>query len=415
MAFEGDPPYQHHPALGDASPTVVTANPPASGVNFYLPTVRVALFLLVAPISYQLWWYWQLCAFTQRERFPRARSFWYLVIPFYNFAVLYRQFDDLKRAAANAEVRTFSSGFALTLVIAGFVASRTADSITSTTGAFVSIVVYLVLVACVGALVQPSANAYLKHAHPGSTPRGVTWGEAGAAALGILVFVLIVLGTFLPDSSGTGSAPPRPQESGAVRSSGTPPVAIPAGWHVVKADLYTVALPPGWKAVGPAFFRDPMVRGVIRHVPASGRYLHAVEHEISSGALSMAAFDFSDRGMTLAVRTGVEAHLIGISQSPDSDTLGQIEHAILRQATARVRNIHVRRTAFRLAGARAGLMTITGDAATGRGRAAPVIDLVFVEIRHATAVALDIVAPGGTAAHTYERTFTSVARSLRIP
>src|SRR6202035_4834250 len=77
----------------------------------------------LAPGTYELWWLWQLFAFTRRERFPHARAFWWILIPFYGLYVIYQQFDDLKKALAglSSPVRLSAAG-AIWLFIASALA-----------------------------------------------------------------------------------------------------------------------------------------------------------------------------------------------------------------------------------------------------------------------------------------------------
>src|SRR5437899_10519207 len=80
--------------------------------GFYRSPQRVALLSFFAPFIYELWWLWQLFQFTRREQFPRARAFWWLLVPFYNFYVVYQQLDDLKKALAShaSSIRFSSAG-----------------------------------------------------------------------------------------------------------------------------------------------------------------------------------------------------------------------------------------------------------------------------------------------------------------
>jgi hypothetical protein len=77
-----------------------SAPPPVAlrGTNFYRSPARAAVLMFFADLAYLWWWLWQLFQFTKQERFPRARSFWWLLVPFYGLYVLYQQLDDLKRA-----------------------------------------------------------------------------------------------------------------------------------------------------------------------------------------------------------------------------------------------------------------------------------------------------------------------------
>jgi hypothetical protein len=45
---------------------------------------------------------------------------------------------------------------------------------------------------------QGAASGYLKNKYPDAPPRGFTWGEIVAAALGAILFALSILGALLP-------------------------------------------------------------------------------------------------------------------------------------------------------------------------------------------------------------------------
>src|SRR5205809_212110 len=83
-----DPPF---PAPSSTPPT------PADDRGFYRSPQRVALLSFFAPFIYELWWLWQLFQFTRREQFPRARAFWWLLVPFYNFYVATSSWTTSKR------------------------------------------------------------------------------------------------------------------------------------------------------------------------------------------------------------------------------------------------------------------------------------------------------------------------------
>src|SRR3989442_10238821 len=106
-----DPPF---PAPSSAPRT------PADDRGFCRSPRRVAFLSFFAPVTYELWWLWQLFQFTNRERFPRARAFWWLLVPFYNFYVLYQQLDDLKKALEShaSSIRFSSAGVTWLLILA---------------------------------------------------------------------------------------------------------------------------------------------------------------------------------------------------------------------------------------------------------------------------------------------------------
>ena len=109
-----------------------TVGSAATSLNFHRPQRRVVALLFFAPVFYEFWWYWQLFSFTRREGFPRARRFWWILIPIYGWVVLYRQFDDLAEVAPG---RDLSSGTVIWLVIfswlAGNASFRINDAYTS--------------------------------------------------------------------------------------------------------------------------------------------------------------------------------------------------------------------------------------------------------------------------------------------
>src|SRR5437870_12416962 len=78
--------------------------------GFYRSPQRVALLSFFAPVTYELWWLWQLFQFTNRERFPRPRAFCWLLVPFSNFYVPYQPLDDVKKTLeSQASSMRFSS------------------------------------------------------------------------------------------------------------------------------------------------------------------------------------------------------------------------------------------------------------------------------------------------------------------
>src|ERR1700682_2388257 len=108
-----DPPFP-----SAASPATTPATPGAD-LGFYRSATRVGVLGFLAPAAYELWWLWQLFAFTKRERFPHARAFWWILVPFYGLYVIYQQFDGLKKALEGlASPVRFSSAGAIWLFIA---------------------------------------------------------------------------------------------------------------------------------------------------------------------------------------------------------------------------------------------------------------------------------------------------------
>ena len=181
-----DPPF---PSSASAPTT------PANDLGFYRPARRVALLGFLAPGAYELWWLWQLFAFTRRERFPHARAFWWILIPFYGLYVIYQQFDDLKK-----ELQGLSSPVRLSAAggIWLFIASALAGSASNRGNGLAVLGFFLlsgVFFAVVAFMVQRAANAYQDARYPGRQLRGMTTGEVIATVIGVIVFALAVLGT----------------------------------------------------------------------------------------------------------------------------------------------------------------------------------------------------------------------------
>jgi hypothetical protein len=153
-----------------------------------------ACSVFLAPAAYELWWLWQLFAFTRRERFPRARAFWWILIPFYGLYVIYQQFDDLKKGLEGLEspVR-FSSAGAISLFIASALAGGAGNRGTGIASLGIFVLSGL-LFAAAAFMVQQAANAYQEARYPGRRTQGMTTGEVIATVIGVVVFALAILG-----------------------------------------------------------------------------------------------------------------------------------------------------------------------------------------------------------------------------
>jgi hypothetical protein len=180
-----DPPF---PSSASAPTT------PADDRGFYRPAWRVGLLGFLAPGAYELWWLWQLFAFTRRERFPHARAFWWILIPFYGLYVIYQQFDDLKKGlqSASSPVR-LSAGTAIGLFIVSALAGSGGNRATPLT-VLGFLLVSGLFFAAAAYLVQRAANAYQDARYPGRQPRGMTTGEVIATVIGVVILALACLG-----------------------------------------------------------------------------------------------------------------------------------------------------------------------------------------------------------------------------
>jgi hypothetical protein len=168
---------------------------PADERGFYRSAPRVGVLGFVAPGAYEVWWLWQLFAFTRRERFPQARAFWWILIPFYGLYVIYQQFDGLKKGlqALSSPIK-FSAAAAISLFIASVVAGSASNrgSGLAVLGFFV---LSDVLFGAVAFTVQRAANAYQDIRYPGRQLRSMTTGEVIATVIGVIVFALAILGS----------------------------------------------------------------------------------------------------------------------------------------------------------------------------------------------------------------------------
>jgi hypothetical protein len=170
---------------------------PANDRGFYRPARRVGLLGFLAPGAYELWWLWQLFAFGRRERFPHARAFWWILVPFYGLYVIYQQFDDLKKAlqSASSPVRLSAAG-AIGLFIASALAGSAGNRATRLTGLGFFVLSGL-LFAAAAYLVQRAANAFQETRYPGRQAGGMTTGEVIATVIGVIIFAFACLGALV--------------------------------------------------------------------------------------------------------------------------------------------------------------------------------------------------------------------------
>ncbi len=171
----------------------------ATGLNFYRDPRRVAILTLLADPFYTFWWWWQLFKFAQREKFPRARAFWWILVPIYGLVVLYRTLDDLKKAAPDLpRVRAFNPGLVITLFILDNVVGRIFQRSNTPTVEIIAFLLSGAMAAVAVYLAQSAATEYLKHRYPDARDRGFTWGEILATVLGVLVLGLNLVAILLP-------------------------------------------------------------------------------------------------------------------------------------------------------------------------------------------------------------------------
>ena len=189
-----DPPFPGPVSPGSATPLVSAAD----DRGFYRSPARVAVLAFLAPVSYELWWFWQLFKFTRREAFPRMRAFWWILVPIYGWVVIYRQFDDLKQQLAQlpTPVAYNSAGAGWLVVISNWAASG--PSRAGGVASLVALVVSGLLIALAMFITQRAANAYQRARYPGRIPRGMSPGEVIATVIGLLLFALVIADFLLP-------------------------------------------------------------------------------------------------------------------------------------------------------------------------------------------------------------------------
>jgi Superinfection immunity protein len=197
-------------AVGPARLAVAPAGPPQQ-LEFLLSPIRVVGLSVLAPVVYQYWWFWRFFQFAKQEGFPRARSFWWIFVPFYGWAVIGRILYDLEARLGPGRATNFNAQVAIALVVAGDVSAGWAARLPLSL-ALISAGLSVVFTAVAIYQIQTAANAYLRATYPGSHGAGVIPAELIAAAAGFLLAGILVL-----------EAGPNVSEMTAYTSGGTIP------------------------------------------------------------------------------------------------------------------------------------------------------------------------------------------------
>src|SRR5437588_8458704 len=187
-----------------ASPLATASGDPQSA-SFLRDPLTVGVLTFLGSAAYYLWWFWQFFKLARRERFPRARSFWWIFVPIYGLAVIYRNFEDLELRLSPQMRGRFNAKTALVLIIAGNLwagfSARLAEP--------AAIGFYLIGGAFLGAAiytVQGAPNAYLHAAYPGrkakSTQPRRSYRPGGWDVHSLLVRCRRYVGTERPTSAG---------------------------------------------------------------------------------------------------------------------------------------------------------------------------------------------------------------------
>ena len=226
----------------------------AKGTNLYRSPARVGILSFIGFLTYPVWWRWQLFKFTGREAFPRAKSFWWTLVPIYGFVVIWEQLDDLKHAAASKNVRV-RAGLIIALLVAGLIAFRGAGWGDTTLAQWVVGLLLGALLTALGIyLGQRSIVAYLAASYPIERRRPVSVGEIIAALLTVIIAGSVGGFAYYANAPNDGPAvtylPPAVPVSDATLS---------AGWTLYRdaASGFAIQLPPDWASVA----YDTVARG----------------------------------------------------------------------------------------------------------------------------------------------------------
>jgi len=161
--------------------------------GFYRSATRVAILSVVAPAAYELWWLWQFVKFTRREGFPRARAFWWYLVPIYGWIVLNRQLDELKTRYGQVTGTTFNASLAIGLFIASEVASRFITRTSSATNDLAVTIVGGLLLGGSAYMIQGAANAIQAQQFGEEGLRGMSVGEVIATLVGLVLLAFDIL------------------------------------------------------------------------------------------------------------------------------------------------------------------------------------------------------------------------------
>jgi hypothetical protein len=217
----------------------------ARGTNLYRTPARVGLLAFVGFLTYPFWWNWQLLKFSSRERFPRARSFWWTLVPIYGFVVIWQQLDDLMHAGANKGVRV-RAGRIIALLVGGTIAIRFARVGSGLTVAVIALVVSSLLTTLGIYLAQRSIVAYLATTYPTERRRRVSVSEIVATLLTLLIFGSAAGLAYYWNIANAG-----PVVRYMPAASPMTDATLAGGWTQYRdsASDFIIQLPPGWASV----------------------------------------------------------------------------------------------------------------------------------------------------------------------
>lgn len=188
------------PDGGQSATQWLKAESQAKSTDFYRSAIRVGILASLAATAYLVWWLWQVFHLASREGFPRARVFWWILVPIYGWVVIYRQFDDLDQRALALGRPGLRANLPLTLLVLSNFAAVLSNRWTIDPASWIAFIVSGALTGVSAYLVQRAANDYLKTKYPDASPHGMTWGEITATVLGLLLFIVVTVTALFPDA-----------------------------------------------------------------------------------------------------------------------------------------------------------------------------------------------------------------------
>ncbi|TMF15955.1 MAG: hypothetical protein E6I37_00250 [Chloroflexi bacterium] len=211
--------------------------------------MRVGILAVLAGITYPTWWTWQLFKFTRREGFPRASSFWWTLIPIVGVVMVWRQLDDLKKAAGS-KARVHPK-LIVALLVAGSLALQAGRLANRSLGGLLLILLLAFLLTGFAIyLAQRSITSYLRATYPLERERRLSVGEVAAtllslllsAAVGGLLYYWTVADagpviSYLPAASPVTDLPASPGWAAYRNTDPGFTIQLPAGWASVSYDL----------------------------------------------------------------------------------------------------------------------------------------------------------------------------------
>ncbi len=173
---------------------------PRKPTDFYRSATRVGILGVLASIGYFWWWLWQFFHLARREGFPRARAFWWILVPIYGWFVVYEQFEDLDKRALAVGRPSLRASIPLTLLVLSNFAAIASNRLTNEPASLIAFIVSGAFSGVSAYLVQRTANDYLKTKYPDAARHGMTWGEILATAIGLLILIVEIASVLFPDA-----------------------------------------------------------------------------------------------------------------------------------------------------------------------------------------------------------------------